>query len=292
MECGFILVAPKNVEGNLSMKNVTNLLEISLGWLFLAALTTVSGHAHADTIGLYAAAGVKAPAEEIIQAFELQTGHKVTRLYDTAGEAEVRFVANAKSGGLQSSLLITTEVRIQKASAAGGSLTQGNTLRVGDTLAGVAISKQFKASNAAASHMDIGLAAGLQGALLAAKRIAFSDPARGATVGVHFAQVIEKLGIKDAVMAKAVIAKDGIETMKWVASGDVDLGITQMSEILQADRTLLLGAFPVELELATRYSSWVANDASAATKLLTDAFASEDGRKLLAKHGLRVAAIK
>lgn len=253
---------------------------------FLFVLT--SHFAHAESISFFAAAGVKAPAEEIIQAFELQTGHKVKRLYDTAGEAEVRFVENAKGGGIQSSMLITTEVRIQKASATGGSLTQGSTRRVGDTLAGVAISKKFKASSAAVSLMDIGLAAGLKDALLAAKRIAFSDPARGATVGVHFAQVIDKLGIKDAVMAKAVVAKDGIETMKLVASGEVDLGITQMSEILQADRTLLLGAFPVELELATRYSGWISNDSSSAVKSLADAFASDVGRAALAKHGLRL----
>jgi molybdate transport system substrate-binding protein len=247
--------------------------------------TLLAAHgAHAESISFFAAAGVKVPAEEIIQTFERETGHKVTRLYDTAGEAEVRFVANSQNG-----LLITTEVRIKNASATGGKLAGGITRRVGDTLAGVAISKKFKAEGTAAGLMDIGSAANLKAALLAAKRIAFSDPARGATVGVHFAQVIDKLGIKDAVMAKAIVAKDGIETMKLVASGEVDLGITQMSEILQADRTLLLGAFPVELELATRYSSWIGNDASVAVKSLADAFASDEGRKLLAKHGLRVA---
>lgn len=274
------------------MRNVANLLEKSLGLLVFAALTCTHGYAQADNLSFYAAAGVKAPAEEIIQAFELQTGHKVTRLYDTAGQAELRFVTNAKNGGLQSSVLVTTEVRIQKAGAAGGSLTAGTTRRVGDTLAGVAISQKFKANRTAAGLMDIGLAADLKRVLLAANSIAFSDPARGATVGVHFAQVIERLGIKEAVMAKAVIAKDGIETMKLVASGAVDIGITQMSEILQADSTLLLGAFPTELELATRYSSWIASDASPAAKAFADVFISNEGRKLLIKHGLRVAPMQ
>jgi molybdate transport system substrate-binding protein len=258
------------------MRNMTKLLEISLVWL-------VATCAQADTVSLYAAAGVKAPAEEIIQAFEQQTGHKVVRLYDTAGEAEARFVAN-----LQSGVLITTEVRIKNASSVGGKLAGGTTRHVGDTLAGVAISKSFKSSLSTTSPMDIGSAQDLRAALLAAKRIAFSDPARGATVGVHFAQVIDKLGIKDAVMAKAAIAKDGIETMKLVANGEVDLGITQMSEILQFDKSLLLGAFPIELELSTRYSSWVSADASPTVKDLAAAFANQSGRTALAKHGLRV----
>ncbi len=265
------------------MRNMTKLLEISLGRLIFSALALVCGNGHAESISFYAAAGVKAPAEEIIQAFERQTRHKVTRFYDTAGEAEVSFVANSQSG-----VLITTEVRIQKANIVGGKLAGGITRRVGDTLAGIAISKKFKAEGAAASLMDSGLTGNLRATLLAAKRIAFSDPARGATVGVHFVQVIEKLGIKDAVMAKTVIAKDGIETMKLVANGEVDIGITQMSEIFQADRALLLGAFPAEWELATRYSSWIANDASPAVKSLADAFEASDGRAALSKHGLRL----
>jgi len=258
------------------MRNVTKLLEISLVWL-------VATYAHADTVSLYAAAGVKAPAEEIIQAFVLQTGHKVVRLYDTAGEAETRFVANSLGG-----VLITTEVRIKKASAVGGKLVDGTTRRVGDTLAGVAISRKFKANGNAVSLMNIGLATDLKHVILAANSIAFSDPARGATVGVHFVQVIERLGIKDAVLAKSRIAKDGIETMKWVASGEVDIGITQMSEILQTDPALLLGAFPLELELATRYSSWIGVDASPAARDLAAAFESDAGRAVLVKHGLRV----
>jgi molybdate transport system substrate-binding protein len=260
------------------MRNVTKLLEISLVWL-------VATYAHADTVSLYAAAGVKAPSEEIIAAFERRTGHQVQRHYDTAGAAEAQMLAAIKKEQPASNLLITTQVRIDKASAAGGALQGGEMRVVGDTLAGVAISKAF---GARLSHTGIELATDLKRTLLAANRIAFSDPVRGATVGVHFVQVIEQLGIKDAVLAKSRIAKDGIETMKWVASGDVDIGITQMSEILQTDPTLLLGAFPPELELATRYSSWVSADASPAARDLATAFASDAGRAALAKHGLRV----
>jgi molybdate transport system substrate-binding protein len=128
----------------------------------------------------------------------------------------------------------------------------------------------------------------LKQALLNAKRIAFSDPARGATVGVHFMNVIDKLGIRDEVLAKSTRAKDGIETMRLVAAGEADIGITQVSEIVQSQPKLLLGAFPKEFELATRYSYWVANNSSDATKALANAFGSEEGRASLAKNGLRV----
>jgi molybdate transport system substrate-binding protein len=252
--------------------------------VFGFALSVCAVASHCETINFFAAAGVKVPAEAIIAAFEKQTGHSVTRIYDTAGAAEEKFVAAGKSG-----VLITTEVRINKSSKASatesGALQAGKTLAVGDTLAGVAMSAGFSQSN---PSIKIDTAEKLKHALLAAKRIAFSDPTRGATVGVHFVNVIEKLGIKDEVLAKATKAKDGIETMKLVTACEADLGITQVSEIVQSQSKLLLGAFPKEHELATRYSYWVANAASDATKALADAFHSEAALENLTKNGLRV----
>lgn len=243
------------------------------------------GVAHGETITLFAAAGVKVPAQDIIADFEQQTGHSVTRLYDTAGAAEERFVAAGKGG-----VLITTEVRILKASAVElNTLRDGVSRRVGDTLAGVAMSASFATSQPAfATPSAIDTPQGLKSALLAARRIAFSDPARGATVGPHFISIIDKLGIRQEVLAKAITVKDGIETMRLVAAGEVDLGITQVSEIVQSNPKLLLGPFPKELELATRYSSWHASCASSAVKALADAFNSEAGRTSLSRNGLRL----
>jgi molybdate transport system substrate-binding protein len=256
------------------------LLCLSIG-LGLGLIATI---AHSETINFYAAAGVKVPAEEIITAFERQTGHSVVRLYDTAGAAEEKFVVAGKAG-----ILITTEVRINKSSKASatdaGALQAGNILVVGDTLAGAAMSASFAQAN---PNLSIDTSDKLKQALLSAKRIAFSDPVRGATVGVHFMNVIDKLGIKEVVLVKSTKAKDGIETMRLVAAGEADVGITQVSEIVQSQPKLLLGAFPKEHELATRYSSWVASSSSDATKALAAAFGSEAGRANLAKNGLRV----
>jgi molybdate transport system substrate-binding protein len=257
---------------------------MKLRHLLWFSICLCASSAHSETINFYAAAGVKAPAEEIISAFEQRTGHSVVRLYDTAGAAEEKFVAAGKQG-----VLITTEVRINKSSkpsaADAGALQAGKSMPVGDTLAGLAMSANYAQANPA---LSIDTADKLKQALLAAKRIAFSDPARGATVGVHFMNVIDKLDIRDEVLAKATKAKDGIETMRLVAAGEADLGITQVSEIVQSQPKLLLGAFPKELELATRYSFWVANAASDATKALANAFGSDAGRASLSKNGLRV----
>lgn len=76
--------------------------------------------------------------------------------------------------------------------------------------------------------------------------------------------------------------------MQRVASGEADLGITQVSEIVQSNSALLLGAFPAELELATRYNSWVALESSPAALQLAKAFNSEIARASLQQFGLRL----
>lgn len=227
---------------------------------------------HADDVAFFAAAGVKAPAEELIHAFERETGHRVRRLYDTAGAAEQQFLANGRQG-----VLVTTAARIRGLTATG----LGTTGTVADTLAGVAVAPRLQ-------HLPLVTADDFKAVLLQARRVAFSDPARGATVGAHFLVVIEQLQIRDDVLAKSVKARDGIETMTWLTQGVVELGITQVSEIRQMAPDALLGPFPAAFELATRYGIWHADRSSPAVKGLAAVFTSADARLVLERHGLRV----
>jgi molybdate transport system substrate-binding protein len=229
------------------------------------------GVSAAQDIAFFAAAGVKAPAEELIVEFERTTGLHVRRVYDTAGAAEQKFVAAGKHG-----VLVTTTARIRSVAASG----QGTSHGVGDTLAGVAVAERMP-------RLPLTTADDLRAALLLAKRVAFSDPARGATVGTHFLKVLDQLHIRDEVLAKSVKARDGIETMKLVMAGEVDLGITQVSEIMQTAPHTLLGPFPVSVELATRYDLWYADDSSPAVTDLAAVFTSASGRAAMARHGLR-----
>ena len=192
--------------------------------------------------------------------------------FDTAGAAEKKFLADPNA-----SFLITTQPRIEKAIAT-NLLTGGKAIRLVDTAAGIASSQAVKPIIRNGEE--------LRAALLAARKIAFSDPARGATVGLHFVKVIRDLGIEQEVMAKAVIARDGVETMKRILDESVDIGITQMSEVVQADRTTLVGPFPNEFALVSNYTLWYKSDRDSGVDgfvaLLTSARASE----IFAGHGL------
>ena len=233
----------------------------------------VANGAWATDLKLYAAAGVKLPLQEIARRFADGTGHRIVLDFDTAGAAQDKFHKDA-----QAKFLVTTLQRVQAAQAA-GQLTGGRMLPLADTVAGIASSNPVKPV--------IQTSADLRRALLAAKSIAFSDPARGATVGKHFASVIRTLGIEAEVLAKSQLARDGVETMKLVQSGAAEIGITQLSEVVQADRSTLVGPFPPEFDLFTRYVLWIQASDLAATEQFVSALTSEAGRESFSSQGLR-----
>ena len=227
-----------------------------------------------EELKVYAAAAVKAPLLELAAEYEAATGHKVTCVFDTAGATAQRFHDDTGA-----TLLITTQALIGEAEKT-GRLKNGMTHRLADTVGGFAIPP-------GSARPDISTPEKLKTALLSARRIAFSDPARGATVGTHFMKVIESLGIKDEVLKKATLAPDGVETMRLVLQDKVDLGVTQVSEVVQANPDALLGTFPAQFDLATTFSLWYPSTSSAAAKDFVTLVTGPGGRAKLTKDGLR-----
>ena len=221
---------------------------------------------------LYAAAGIKIPLIALSQTYQTESGHSIVNDFDTAGAAEKKFLADPNA-----SFLITTKPRIDKAIAS-NLLTNGQAIHLVDTAAGIASSQAVKPV--------VRNGADLKVALLSAKKIAFSDPARGATVGLHFVKVIRELGIEQEVMAKAVVARDGIETMRLIQSKTVEIGITQMSEVVQADRTTLVGPFPKEFELVSQYVLWYKTTGDAGIDAFVKLLTSARAAGIFAQEGL------
>lgn len=221
---------------------------------------------------LYAAAGIKLPLMELSQAYQASSGNLIINDFDTAGAAEKKFLADPNA-----SFLITTKPRIEKAITS-NLLKEGKAIHLVDTAAGIASSQLPKPTIRNGDELKL--------ALLSAKKIAFSDPARGATVGLHFVKVIKDLGIENEVMAKAVIARDGVETMKLILNKSVDIGITQMSEVVQADRSTLVGPFPKDFALISSYVLWYKTSQDPGLTAFVDLLTSAHATKTFAQHGL------
>jgi molybdate transport system substrate-binding protein len=247
--------------------------------LSLVVASLFASSAFADEVKVYAAAAVKEPLLKIVAQYEAKTGHKVICVFDTAGATNQKFQDDP-----QAALLITTQALISQGEK-NGRLTAGRSYVLGDTVASIAAPPR-------SAKPDISSAEKLKAALLAARRIAFSDPARGATVGTHFIKVIEALGIKDEVLKKATLAQDGLETMHLILEGKADLGVTQSSEVVQASREALVGPFPREFELATTFSLWHRAAISPAAAGFAALMTSPGARALLEDEGVRPPAAR
>ena len=250
--------------------------------LLVSALTAGIASAQpakAENVKIYAAAVVKTPLTAIAADYEKTTGNTVTVVYDTAGATQKRFLADPEAA-----LLITTVPLIRNAEST-GALREGTGTLLGSTVAGVAAPPGSK-------KPDVSSPEKLKAALLAAKRVAVSDPARGATVGTHFMKVIEALGVKDEVLRKITFSTDGVETVRLVLEGKADIGVSQSSEILQGSPDAFAGPFPKEFALATDFSLWHRNTMSPVVRDFVAVLTGPSGRGKLAAEGVMPPAAR
>jgi molybdate transport system substrate-binding protein len=104
---------------------------------------------------------------------------------------------------------------------------------------------------------DVSGEAGLRAALLAADAIYFPDPAR-ATAGIHFAKVVDALGIRDQVAPRFRNFPNGATSMREMASaGGHPIGCTQATEILATPGIRLVAPLPRGFDLETTYTAAV-----------------------------------
>jgi molybdate transport system substrate-binding protein len=102
---------------------------------------------------------------------------------------------------------------------------------------------------------DIASAGALCSTLRAAEGVFIPDPHK-ATAGIHFARVLDTLGIRNEVESRLQTYPNGATAMRKLAhaKGTRLLGSTQVTEINNTPCVVLAGLLPREFELATVYS--------------------------------------
>ena len=103
---------------------------------------------------------------------------------------------------------------------------------------------------------DIATPEAFKRTLLAVKSLVYVDPGRGATSGIHFASVLQRLGIAEAVKDKTLLWPGGFAA-EAVAKGQAELCVHQISEILPVAGVTLVGPLPKEFQKITTYSGGV-----------------------------------
>jgi len=146
----------------------------------------------------------------------------------------------------------------------------------------LALSHIGMAVKAGAPRPDISTLAALQATLLAAPSIAYSGA--GAS-GLFFAGLLERLGIAEAVNAKATIIPQGF-TAALAARGEVALAIQQISELMAVEGVDILGKLPPEANTGAIFSAGLFAGAEPAAAAALDWLAAAMDAPTLAAGGL------
>ncbi|MEO5735623.1 MAG: substrate-binding domain-containing protein [Rubrivivax sp.] len=94
-------------------------------------------------------------------------------------------------------------------------------------------------------------------AITGARKVAYIDPASGGSSGIYLTGLFSRLGIADEVRSKAVLVPGGLVADR-VASGEADLAIHQVSEILPVKGVKLAGLLPDSIQNCTTYAAGAA----------------------------------
>ena len=224
----------------------------------------------ASDIKLLTAGAMKSVVVALAPAFEQQTGHRLVIDNATAGALAKRI-----GDGEAFDVAIITPAVVATLEKSGKIASQSavNIAKVG---IGVAV-------KADAPKPDISSVTAFKAALLNAKSVAYIDPKSGGSSGIYFDKWLETAGIAEPVRAKAKL-KQGGYVAELVASGEAELAVHQISEILPVTGAVLVGPLPAEIQNYTTYTaglSAAASDPAAAKALL--AFLSSDATKMIFK---------
>jgi molybdate transport system substrate-binding protein len=135
-----------------------------------------------------------------------------------------------------------------------------------------------------AKRPDIGSAEAVKRALRAAKSIGYSS----GPSGVYLVELFQKWGIAEELKPKSTQTPPGTAVGPLVASGQVEIGFQQMSELLPTTGIDILGPLPAEIQTITTFSGGVhaaAKEADAARAWLAFLTAPQSAA-VLRKHGM------
>src|SRR5262249_17099396 len=112
-----------------------------------------------------------------------------------------------------------------------------------------------------AAKPDISSVDAFKRAMLAARSIAYPDPAGGGASGIYVASLLERLGIAEEMKPKTKLSTLGT-LYTSVASGEVEIGFNQVSEVLAQPTIELVGPLPSEIQNYTQFIPGIVNGSS------------------------------
>lgn len=225
-------------------------------------------------ITLIAPGGIRDAIERMIPGFEGATGHTVKATFGSGGGTKQRVMSGEAFD------VPVVQPPLEEVIGSGHVVAATET-----PLATVAVGVAVRKGTA---RPDISTPEAVKKMLLAAKAISYPDGARGAAAGVSFDATLRKLGIFDEMRPKIVRAQGGSGAMALLARGEVDIGLTFLSEIHDPG-VEIVGALPREISTPTGLVGFVSTHAKApdAARALLSYLASPEVAGVYESLGMR-----
>ncbi len=205
------------------------------------------GTASAAEIKVLSTQATEQAYRELVPQFERATGHKVTTIFTGTLDADKRLAA-----GEAYDLLIMSGPSIDE-HVKDGKLIAGSRVDLAKSGVGVGV-------KAGAPKPDIRTIEALRKTILAAKSIGYST----GPSGMYVMKLFQRLGVADQVKPKLKQTATGVFVGSIIASGDVELGFQQVSELGQYPGVDFVGPLPAEVQEMTVFSTGIIRNAKQA----------------------------
>ena len=215
---------------------------------------------------------------ELAAAFERQSGCVVS--FESVGGVDA--VKRMQAGEVFDLVVLASEA-IDKLIAT-GHIRAGSKLDL--VLSGVAV-----AVRAGAALPDISSEGAVCLAVRAARSISYST----GPSGVALVKLFERWGIADEIQSRLVQAPPGVPVATLLASGQVELGFQQLSELLHVKGVTVVGPLPPAIQITTTFSAGIPACASADSsrasqvRALLDFMTSPLAAESKRRHGMEPA---
>lgn len=188
-------------------------------------------------------------------------------------------VAKRIEGGEPADAVVLSSSAIDKLIAAGRLLPGSRT-----DLAKSGISVAVRAGSA---KPDIGTEEAVKQAVLAAKTLSYST----GPSGVYLEKLFRRWGILEGIRSRIVVPRPGIPVGSLVASGEVELGFQQLSELMSLSGVEVVGPLPPAIQSITIFSGGIASSSQdpAGARALLDYLASPPTAAVKQRHGMESA---
>jgi molybdate transport system substrate-binding protein len=216
------------------------------GALTLLAMATTSSSA--AELRVFSGGAPKDALTHIAPAFERTSGHRLALTYAIVGEVQKRLLAGEKA-----------DVVLVPAPVMDG-LDRAGKLRSGSRtpLARVGLAVVVREG---APKPDVATPEAFRTALLKARSITHSDPQTPG--GRHIVAMLARLGVTDTPERKIVPRSAIGGGARFIASGEIEIGLYLVSEVLTTKGVAVAGMLPAELQSYIVYNSAILADSAA-----------------------------